>query len=416
MDGKKVAALELAALLAGVLLIVPIVSEPAGAHKPITSKYTYNADVFPIFRDRCGRCHVTAGAAPMSLLSYKDSVPWAESIREEVVGERMPPWYVDPGGPAIRGGHTISSKEIDTIVTWATGGTPEGDVANRPEPIPHAPEWPAGSPDLVVQVPSEYTMPAEVQEETHEFIVPTGFTSPRWVTLADLMPGTPAIVRDATIAVGDGPVLAAWVPGDRPERTPKSAAFAVPAGARLELRIHYKKPWQDERKPRTDRSSVGLYFADGGASEKAVEAVSLDGSAATAGHEPRTTAGAAGGVTIGSPALSSGASVFSVRPRLDQPYGDLDVHALLPSGGRVPILRLHRPRPEWPRRYWLAAPVDLPAGSRVELTATAAPRDSDEPVRRPANPLQVVVEFVAAKAHAPAFDGPAWFTAAAWRH
>jgi hypothetical protein len=87
----------------------------------------------------------------------------------------------------------------------------------------------------------------------------------------------------------------------------------------------------------------------------------------------------------------------------------------LPSGGRVPILRLHRPRPEWPRRYWLALPVDLPAGSRVELAATAAARDADEPVRRPANPLQVAFEFVPLKA-LPVSDRQAWFLGAPWRH
>jgi hypothetical protein len=415
MDVRKLAALGGSGVLAAVLLIVAIVSEPVRAHKPITSKYTYNADVFPIFRARCGRCHTTGAAAPMSLLSYKDSVPWAESIREEVVGERMPPWYVDPGGPAIKGGHTISSKEIDTVVTWATGGTPEGDAANRPEPMRQAQEWPAGSPDLVLQVASAYTMAAEVQEDTHEFTVPTGFTASRWVTLADLMPGTPAIVRDATIAVEGGPVLAAWVPGDRPERTPTAAAFAVPAAARLQLRIHYKKTWQDERKPLTDRSSVGLYFADDAASIRAVDAVSLDGPAATTGDESRVLAGTERGVVIGSAALTRAISVVSVRPRLDQPYGDVDVHGVLPSGGRVPILRLHRPRPEWPRRYWLAAPVDLPSGSRVELQAATAARDPDEPGRRPASPLQVVFEFVALKAPQVS-NGPAWFIEAPRRH
>jgi hypothetical protein len=382
-------------------MLVTIASEPAGAHKPITSKYTYNADVFPIVRDRCGRCHVTGGVAPMSLLNYKEAVPWAESIREELVGEKMPPWYVDPDSPRIKSEQTISSKEIDTIVTWATGGTPEGDVARRPEPIAPAPEWPAGGPDLVIPMATEYTMPTEVQDETHEFTVPTGFASSRWVTLADLMPGTPAIVRDATIAVENGPVLAAWVPGDRPERAPKPAAFAVPAGARLQLRVHYKKPWQDERKPRTDRSSVGLYFADDAASLRPVDAVSLAAPSATAG-----------GVRIVSPAgLSSAVKVVSVRPRLDQPYSDLDVHALLPSGTRVPILRLHKPRPEWPRRYWLAAPVELPSGSRVEVTATAAPADADGPAHRSASPFEVVLEFIAQKPPPP-FDGPKWFAAA----
>ncbi|HWF86033.1 MAG TPA: cytochrome c, partial [Vicinamibacterales bacterium] len=103
------------------LLLVALATVPTQAHKPITSKYTYNADVFPIFRDRCGTCHGPGGAAPMSLLNYKEAVPWAESIREELIDEKMPPWYVDPSRPRIKGAKAISPKEIDTIVTWATG-------------------------------------------------------------------------------------------------------------------------------------------------------------------------------------------------------------------------------------------------------------------------------------------------------
>ena len=32
---------------------VAISVEPGSAHKPITSPYTYNDDIFPILRDRC---------------------------------------------------------------------------------------------------------------------------------------------------------------------------------------------------------------------------------------------------------------------------------------------------------------------------------------------------------------------------
>jgi len=76
------------------------------AHKPITSKYTYNDDVYPILRDKCGRCHAEGGPAPMSLLRYSidagGAAAWAESIRENLVSEAMPPWYVDPTGPAVK--------------------------------------------------------------------------------------------------------------------------------------------------------------------------------------------------------------------------------------------------------------------------------------------------------------------------
>jgi len=72
------------------------------AHKAVTSKYTYNDDVFPILRDKCGSCHTDGGSAPMSLLTYNENggaVAWAESIREMLIAEAMPPWYADPTGP-----------------------------------------------------------------------------------------------------------------------------------------------------------------------------------------------------------------------------------------------------------------------------------------------------------------------------
>src|SRR5512144_913098 len=81
-------------------------SASLNAHKAVTSKYTYTEDVFPILRDKCGRCHAEGGAAPMSLLAYKDgsggAVAWAESMREMLVSLAMPPWYADPAGPAVK--------------------------------------------------------------------------------------------------------------------------------------------------------------------------------------------------------------------------------------------------------------------------------------------------------------------------
>src|SRR5262245_54658505 len=110
--------------LAVASVAVLLAAAVADAHKGITSKYNYNEHVAPILRDRCGQCHFDGGPAPMSLMTYRDAVPWAESIRERLVGERMPPWPVDPSGPAVRGGHTISTKELDIVVDWAVGGTP----------------------------------------------------------------------------------------------------------------------------------------------------------------------------------------------------------------------------------------------------------------------------------------------------
>ena len=351
--------------------VVVALGAPVLAHKPITSKYTYNSDVYPIFKARCGQCHVAGGPAPMSLLNYKDAIPWAESIREELVAEKMPPSFVDPFGPPVKGaGHLISPKELDTIITWATGGTPEGDVGKRPGSVAASHGWPMGPPDAIIAMPADHIVPETVQEETAEIALDTGFTEARTVKAADLLPGDAAIVRDATIAVENGPVLSAWVPGEPAAMPPDGAGFVVPAGARLRLRIHYKKGWQDERTAKKDRSRVGLYFA-ANAGVRAIESLALNDR------------------TRGS------VSVVAVRPRLDRPYASLDVDAVLSDGSKVPLLRLSHPRPEWPRRYWLEKPIELPAGAMIQVATTPLPADPDEPVKAPVGALEAAVEFVA---------------------
>src|SRR6516165_1673465 len=81
--------------IAIVLGALALVVESGEAHKPTSSKYTLHDDVFPIFQERCSRCHVPGGVAPMSLMTYEEAFPWAESIRAELVAAHMPPATVD---------------------------------------------------------------------------------------------------------------------------------------------------------------------------------------------------------------------------------------------------------------------------------------------------------------------------------
>src|SRR5262245_58350036 len=129
----------LAALASALALILVQGGFQTQAHKAVTSPYTYNSDIFPILREHCGRCHVEGGPASMSLSSWNEgpnsATPWAESIRQLLVGEQMPPWYVDSRGPAVKGGFGISPAQSDKLLTWATGGTPEGDPGKKPNRV-----------------------------------------------------------------------------------------------------------------------------------------------------------------------------------------------------------------------------------------------------------------------------------------
>jgi len=323
------------------------------AHKPITSPFTYSKDVLPIVRERCGQCHAPGGVAPMSLLTHNDAVPWGESLRLELTAGHMPPWSVDRGAAHFRAPGNLSARELNVILTWATGGTPAGDLIAEAEPAPVKPAWTLDTPDAVLDLPS-VTLGASEQERTEEFTVtaPAGNGALRAV---DLLPGTPAIVRSASVELDgqteSGPIrderlLALWVPGDAPAPL-TSGAFRVPPRSTLQVRVRYRKTWSYEGKAMTDSSRVGLYFAPGAA--PTLRAVSV---------LPQRP--------IALPEAVHAVAVYAVA------NGMVTLTATRPDGHREELIAFH-PRPGWTRRFWFREPVALPRGTTLRVRVVADP-------------------------------------------
>jgi hypothetical protein len=354
-----------AALMAGALAST---AQRGEAHKAITSKYTYNDDVFPILRERCTPCHVAGGVAPMSLMTYEEAFPWAESIRAELVAAHMPPWNADEGFGELKRAHTLPAKELDVILTWATGGNPRGALDQKLPEVTLKNEWAFGKPDLSLPLPQEFTLSADKMEDTAEFTLPTGVGDARWVRAVDLLPGTAAIVRSATIYVKGAPaasagasperVLAHWLPGRDREPMDNGLAFRLPAGAPIGVRIHYKKTWQLEGKAIADRSTVGVYFSPG---TDARELLSLP---------IESDAAAATGQTVTfSRTLADDLQVLALSPDSVPPNITVQVEAVRPDGSRAPMIRINT-RADWDRRYWFERPLTLPRGSKIEVRAS----------------------------------------------
>jgi len=383
------AALCLAIALASVFFFL-IAVEHTDAHKPVTSKYDYNRDIFPLLQVHCSRCHAADGPSPMSLMTYSEAVPWAESIRDEVTAGRMPPWPVDPTSPAIKGGDPMSAREINMLVVWASGGTPQGDLGVNLPAVSFTPKWKLGPPELKIPMDVEHTVAAGAIEETCDFSLPANTTERKWVKAADLMPGTASMVRDAVISVENGPVLALWEPGSDTTAAPNGSAFLLAPGSKIHLQIHYKKRFDQEQNAVSDRSTVGLYFTDPPPSGRELQSLAIDPPAA--GDDPSGSTASAG--TFAG-ALPESARVVALRPMLDRAYESLNVDAITPSGTRVPLLRLHGPRPQWFQRYWLQQPVELARGSNIQVSVTPLTDYADEPTVSRRFPLQVVLDFVA---------------------
>ncbi len=352
----------LALVAAGVISSV----EPGNAHKPITSPYTYNDDVFPIVRDRCGKCHVNGGIAPMSLMTHAEAVPWGESIRTEVLAGHMPPGSVDEAPSRFRNAPGLSPREMNVLLTWVTGGTPIGDAAKDPKPVTRDTTWPLGTPDLTLPLPAESVVGENERERSVEFIVPTGTAERRWLRAVDVLPGNAAMARAATIAVrspdagGTGAgmerVLALWLPGETPLALDAGRGFELPASAELVVRMLYRKTWEYERKELKDRSTIGLYFTPAPATS--VQALRLAPDFSAVGNAERFAFRRV---------LTEDSRALAIYPETGLNNASVKVVATRPDKTRVDLIGLH-PRPDWSRRYWFREPIPLPRGTMIEVT------------------------------------------------
>jgi hypothetical protein len=350
------------------------------AHKGLVSPYTYTEHVFPILRDRCGACHFAGGAAQMSLLTYDAAAPWAEAIRRQLLSEVMPAEFGAVPEASGHPGGVLTPRELDVLLTWTAGGAPRGDSSLTPTAPPSPAGWVMGPPDLSIGMAKPHAVRPDSLEETRAFILPTNLTQSRWIRAIGLWPGAPSVVRSAQVAIEGGPTLAFWDPAHRATTTPTGTAFELPAGARLVLRINYKRNFRELRTPIMDRTQVGLYFSK----RPEHEIVSR-----SFGSGPDT--GGAGGRRSFATVIGSSVRVVALEPSLDKDYASIVVTAALATGPRQ-LLLLRSPRADWPRRYWLPEPVDLPAGTTVQVTAVAA--DPINPTASQSDGLRVSIEYI----------------------
>lgn len=123
---------------------------------------TYYEDVLPILQENCQSCHRPAGQnvtgiiAPMSLMTFEDTRPWARAVARKVEAREMPPWYATEHTDGLFSNErSLTDAEIDTIVSWVSEGAPAGDKAAAPPTKLFGDEddgWLLGAPDFVISM------------------------------------------------------------------------------------------------------------------------------------------------------------------------------------------------------------------------------------------------------------------------
>jgi peroxiredoxin len=359
-------------LLAGRPVATPR-TEPAGCRVGRIAKgggdasVTYSKQVARILRDRCVACHREGEIAPFSLSTYPQAAGWAGTIDEVVQGGRMPPWHASPEYGSFANEARLSADEKRTIAAWVAAGAPEGDPRDVPEPAHYVEGWRIPAPDLVIPLPREVKIPAGGTMPYQNFMVDLKLKKDVWVRASQVRPGNPSVVHHLVVFVmppgsRDEPkvdFLAGYAPGMPPRILPEGVARLVPAGSRLMFQVHYTP----RGIPQTDRSEIGLVFADPKTIRKemtAIAAINMDLS---------IPAGAADYAVEAGHRFNQDTILYSLLPHMHLRGKSFRFEAVYTDGRREILLDVPRYEFEWQNVYVLSRPKLMPEGTVLSCQA-----------------------------------------------
>lgn len=257
--------------LASIMIAAPLAANAASV--------TFNHDIAPILYHNCSTCHRPGEAAPFSLLSYHDAVRKSKTIAKLTESHAMPPWKAEPASYSYRDERRLNAEQIALIQEWVKDGTPEGS-GPAPEPPHFASGWQLGEPDLIIEMPDAYHVPADGPDIYRNIAVPLGLAEDKWVTAIDMRPSARAVVHHVLyfadpngkahlkprqgaepgfsgMRTGASVPLGGWAIGAQPHFYPDGFALRVPKDSDLVIQYHFHPTGKAE----TEKSLIGFYFA-----------------------------------------------------------------------------------------------------------------------------------------------------------
>lgn len=336
----------------GLVLVWTLLARPAYSHNPTTTTVLFNREIATLLQRKCVQCHAD-GKLAMPLMTYAETRPWAEAIKEETLSRRMPPWPAERGFGAYSNDIGLTPREFEFLISWIDGGVPEG-TDPAPAIVDHGDHWMLGMPDLMASPSMPSAVDARSAPAFRRVTIDPGLARDAWIRAIDFKPDA-RVTRAAFLSVdGTGQYLGGWTPWQSSTELPAGAAFKLPARARIAVDVMYSGASQ----PITDKPELALYFAS------APPATPVMTTMVRAMADAKTPAR-----FVAEFKATDARALVSIRPELPAGARSLEIKLMRGDGSRDVLLWVKNAHQLWPTPYVFKKPVLLPAGSVLQAVA-----------------------------------------------
>ena len=370
-----------------------------------TTTVTFARDVAPIVFRHCSACHRPEGPGPFSVLTYEETRPMARAMAAAAQAGRMPPWLPAPGRGEFAGERRLTDQEVDVLRSWAEVGAPQGDPTRMPPPPDLMDGWYLGEPDLIVELPEAYEVPASGRDFFRHFVVPLPFQGLRWIQAAELRIGDASVVHHAEMMVDPTPTarrledrdpgpgydasfsvgtetmppgfFLGWTPGLVPAQDEDGLAWPLHGETDLVLQFHLMPTGEPVRLT----AKVGFHFADG-PPQRVPTILKLTSETID------IPAGQPDYVAVDRYEIPVDVELLGIYPHAHFLAREFQVVATVPGEGDRWLLHIPDWDFNWQDAYRYREPIRLPAGTVVEARI-AYDNSADNP-QNPHHPPQRV--------------------------
>jgi hypothetical protein len=364
---------------------------------------TYLKDVRPILQRSCQNCHRRDQVGPFTLETYEQARKRADDIAA-VAGDRsMPPWKPVAGvGPKLKHDPSLTRKDVEILEAWAEAGAPKGDASIPSTPRTFSDDWTLGTPDLVLEMNEEFSVPASGPDLYRCFVIPTNLKRDAYISAVEYRPGNRRAVHhimaflDTTQAARErdaadpGPGyssyagagvevegdLGGWAAGNTTTRLPDRIGRLLPARSDVILQVHY----HPSGKPEIDRTRLGIYFCRKPVQQTLHWANATNDKFRLQPGNSNIAVKACWNVPVDVEALA-------ITPHLHQLGRDFRMSVTYPGGRSKDLLFIDSWDPNWQNTYYFENRISLPKGSIVQVVVHF---DNSAHSRNPSQPPRLV--------------------------